>query len=355
MYLDAAGNVIRQGVDDHRPPRRRRARHGRRPRGGAGEVRHDEARRADRAGDPPRRAGLRARAGRCRHARCRGRGDQRADPATAAIFLRPGPALGRGRPAGAARPRARRCGRSRDGRRRRLLQGPGGAGDRRLEPRRQGPDHAGRPRPLRRPASWRRSSATTAAFASSRRRRRAPAASSSARSSTSSRAIRSRTGASARRGRCTCRSRRCATPISTATATSAIPTSSTNPLDAPARQGLRGEDPRRDRPGQRAALSTDLKPGIAAARGQQHHPLLDRRRQGNAVAVTYTLNDWFGAKVTAARHRRAAEQRDGRLHRQARRAQHLRPGAGRGERDRAGQAAAQLDDARRSSRRTASR
>ena len=37
-----------------------------------------------------------------------------------------------------------------------------------------------------------------------------------------------------------------------------------------------------------------------AARRQQHHALLDRRRKGNAVSVTYTLNDWFGAKVTAA-------------------------------------------------------
>ena len=39
MYLDAAGNVIRQ-ASHPRPSRRRRARHGRRPRGGAGEVRH---------------------------------------------------------------------------------------------------------------------------------------------------------------------------------------------------------------------------------------------------------------------------------------------------------------------------
>ena len=44
------------------------------------------------------------------------------------------------------------------------------------------------------------------------------------------------------------------------------------------------------------------------------------------------------------RDRRAAQQRDGRLHRQARRAQPLRPGAGRGQRDRARQAAAELDE-----------
>ena len=39
--------------------------------------------------------------------------------------------------------------------------------------------------------------------------------------------------------------------------------------------------------------------GRRAARRQQHDALLDRRQWGNAVSVTYTLNDWFGAKVTA--------------------------------------------------------
>ena len=94
----------------------------------------------------------------------------------------------------------------------------------------------------------------------------------------------------------------------------------------------------------KAGVSKDLKPGVAPHEGSNttHYSIVDGK--GNAVAVTYTLNDWFGAKVTAGRHRRAAQQRDGRLHRQARRAQHLRPGAGRGERDRAGQAAAQLDE-----------
>ena len=73
-----------------------------------------------------------------------------------------------------------------------------------------------------------------------------------------------------------------------------------------------------------------------------HYSIVDK--DGNAVSVTYTLNDWFGAKVTAAEDRRAAERRDGRLHRQARRAEPVRPGAGRGQRDRAGQAAAVLDE-----------
>jgi gamma-glutamyltranspeptidase/glutathione hydrolase len=49
-----------------------------------------------------------------------------------------------------------------------------------------------------------------------------------------------------------------------------------------------------------AAISKDLKPGVAPHEGTNttHYSIADR--WGNAVAVTYTLNDWFGAKVTAA-------------------------------------------------------
>src|SRR6185312_6439713 len=39
----------------------------------------------------------------------------------------------------------------------------------------------------------------------------------------------------------------------------------------------------------KAAISKDIKPGVAP------------HEDGNAVSVTYTLNDWFGAKVTAAK------------------------------------------------------
>ncbi len=50
----------------------------------------------------------------------------------------------------------------------------------------------------------------------------------------------------------------------------------------------------------RAAVSRELKPGVAPHEGMNttHYSILDR--DGNAVAVTYTLNDWFGARVTAA-------------------------------------------------------
>ncbi len=48
----------------------------------------------------------------------------------------------------------------------------------------------------------------------------------------------------------------------------------------------------------KAAVSSDLKPGVAPHEGSNttHYSIADR--WGNAVAVTYTLNDWFGAKVT---------------------------------------------------------
>lgn len=50
----------------------------------------------------------------------------------------------------------------------------------------------------------------------------------------------------------------------------------------------------------KAGVSKDLKPGVAPHEGNNttHYSIVDKF--GNAVAVTYTLNDWFGAKVTAA-------------------------------------------------------
>ncbi|KQP36244.1 gamma-glutamyltranspeptidase [Pseudorhodoferax sp. Leaf274] len=49
-----------------------------------------------------------------------------------------------------------------------------------------------------------------------------------------------------------------------------------------------------------AASSRALKPGVAPHEGSNttHYSITDK--WGNAVSVTYTLNDWFGAKVTAA-------------------------------------------------------
>ncbi len=49
----------------------------------------------------------------------------------------------------------------------------------------------------------------------------------------------------------------------------------------------------------KAGVSKDIKPGISPHEGSNttHYSIVDKR--GNAVSVTYTLNDWFGAKVTA--------------------------------------------------------
>ncbi|MDM0058577.1 gamma-glutamyltransferase [Variovorax sp. J22G47] len=49
----------------------------------------------------------------------------------------------------------------------------------------------------------------------------------------------------------------------------------------------------------KAGVSKDIKPGVAPHEGSNttHYSITDQ--WGNAVSVTYTLNDWFGAKVTA--------------------------------------------------------
>jgi gamma-glutamyltranspeptidase / glutathione hydrolase len=50
----------------------------------------------------------------------------------------------------------------------------------------------------------------------------------------------------------------------------------------------------------KAGDSAALKPGVPPHEGNNttHYSIVDK--DGNAVSVTYTLNDWFGAKVTAA-------------------------------------------------------
>ena len=51
----------------------------------------------------------------------------------------------------------------------------------------------------------------------------------------------------------------------------------------------------------KAGVSKDIKPGVPPHEGSNttHYSIADK--WGNAVSVTYTLNDWFGAKVTAAK------------------------------------------------------
>ena len=50
----------------------------------------------------------------------------------------------------------------------------------------------------------------------------------------------------------------------------------------------------------KAGVSAELQPGVAGHEGTNttHYSIVDR--DGNAVSVTYTLNNWFGAQVTAA-------------------------------------------------------
>ncbi|MBV7479283.1 gamma-glutamyltransferase [Pseudomonas sp. PDM31] len=52
---------------------------------------------------------------------------------------------------------------------------------------------------------------------------------------------------------------------------------------------------------QKAAVSSELKPGVAPHEGSNttHYSIVDK--WGNAVSVTYTLNDWFGAGVMASK------------------------------------------------------
>ena len=66
------------------------------------------------------------------------------------------------------------------------------------------------------------------------------------------------------------------------------------PGHAPTAGPIRAIDPGK------AGSSRDLKPGVAPHEGinTTHYSIVDK--DGNAVAITYTLNEWFGAKVMPA-------------------------------------------------------
>ena len=106
------------------------------------------------------------------------------------------------------------------------------------------------------------------------------------------------------------------------------------PARPPARQGLRREDPRRHRPEEGRRLQGH-QARRRAARRQQHHALLDRRPVGQRGLGDLHAERLVRRQGHGRQDRRAAEQRDGRLHLQDRRAEHVRPGAGRGQRHRA--------------------
>mmetsp|Transcript_44829 Transcript_44829/g.105562 ORF Transcript_44829/g.105562 Transcript_44829/m.105562 type:complete len:246 (-) Transcript_44829:2126-2863(-) len=110
-----------------------------------------------------------------------------------------------------------------------------------------------------------------------------------------------------------------------------------------ARQGLRRQGPQCHRPRQGHALA-GVAPRRCAARGQQHHALLDRRPVGQCRLGDLHAQHLVRRACHGSRHRCAAEQRDGRFHGQGRRAEQLRPRAGRGQCDCAGQAAVVVDE-----------
>ena len=74
-----------------------------------------------------------------------------------------------------------------------------------------------------------------------------------------------------------------------------------------------------------------------------HYSVVDA--DGNAVAVTYTLNGGFGNGITVPGLGFLLNNEMDDFSREAGHGEHVRPGAGRGERHRAGQAAALVDDA----------
>ena len=130
-------------------------------------------------------------------------------------------------------------------------------------------------------------------------RRRARAAWCCARPSTSSRAIRSASSASIRRRARICSPKRCGAPITTAISTSATRASSLSTPRISSTRAMppsfaRGSTPtaRRHRPACRRRASE------REGQNTTHFSIVDK--DGNAVSLTYTLNDWFGAHVTAA-------------------------------------------------------
>ena len=72
----------------------------------------------------------------------------------------------------------------------------------------------------------------------------------------------------------------------------------TNPLERLLDKGYAGQIRAAIAP-DRAGISKDIVPGTAPHEGSNttHYSIVDKF--GNSVAVTYTLNDWFGARVTA--------------------------------------------------------
>ena len=258
-------------------------------------------------------------------------------PRRPAIFLPGGapPASGHALPAAGARPHARGDPGPRRGR---LLSRPRGARDRGGAEADRRPDHARRPRALRRegpqavavPLRGRRHLHDAGAFLRSGaggdgapgRARRAPAASARPASR-----------------RCTAWPRSRSARFATATGTSAIPPSPAcaRASSATARAcAARGHD--RSAPGDADGRSL----GVARREATTtHFSVVDGA--GMVVVGDDDVERLLRQRAGGAGPRLSLEQRDGRLRDAARRAQHLRPDPGRGQRRRARQANALVD------------
>ena len=144
------------------------------------------------------------------------------------------------------------------------------------------------------------------------------------------------------RAACTSRPRPCGARSPTATPTSAIRPSCRIPTDR-----LLSQEPTPPSSGRASASAPRRRPAFAPGRahGRLDHALLGRGRRGQRRELHDDAQRQLRQRGDGDRRGLPAERRDGRLRHGAGQAEHVRPGAGRGQRDRAGQAHALGDDA----------
>ena len=135
--------------------------------------------------------------------------------------------------------------------------------------------------------------------------------------------------------------RPCAATSPTAATTSAIPISSKCPSAALLDPAYTRKAPRLHRPGPRHAAATLSIPGALAQPVEStettHYSIVDA--EGNAVAVTYTLNGGYGSGVTVPGLGFLLNNEMDDFAAKPGAAQHVRPDPGRGQRHPARQAA----------------
>ena len=132
--------------------------------------------------------------------------------------------------------------------------------------------------------------------------------------------------------------------MSTATSTLGDPDFVDNPLDRLLDKAYAASDPRQDRSRAAPASRRIWRPARAPHEGTEttHYSIVDDA--GNAVAVTYTINGYFGASVMAGDTGFLLNDEMDDFTTKPGVPNLYRPGAGQGQRHRAEQAAAQLDE-----------